>query len=154
MGRYCVGMAFLGLVALMTLGQATPEGYITVKSNLPGLRVFLEGEFLGRTPIENEPVEPGSYMLSVASNDSLERLYDNLRHGGLSRKLSSVWSLTGIDAGTQRVEIESRNVTEVFVDYGAVLSAPTKAKWTAGCGVGGVFGLGAILGLIIGLIVS
>ncbi len=143
-------MTTIGLVVLLVLGQAPIDsGYIAVNSNLPGLAVYLEGDYLGRTPIEKTPVEPGSYLLTIVSNDSLENIYARIRTGTLGKKLSSVWTLTAIDAGTHQVEIGPNTLTEVFIDYGAVLAAPTKAKWLAGCGVGGLFGLGVIIGAVL-----
>ena len=148
-------MTIPALLLLLVTGQTPPDsGYLTVRSNVPGIAVYLDGDYFGRTPVERQPAPVGSWLLSVASEDSLEALYDTVRAGGVSRKLSSVWTLTGIDAGTQRVTVERDAVSEVFVDYGAVLHAPTRAKWLACCGVGSVFGLGAVLGLVIGLLVA
>lgn len=139
-------MAAVGLL----LAVLTPDsGYIAVRSSLPGIAVYLEGEYLGRTPIEREPLAAGSYLVSVASEDSLEQLYLQLRRGGVGRKLSSVWSLAAIDAGTQEVEIKPGRLSEVTIDYGRVLGAPGRAKCLAGCAFGGLFGLGAVLGALI-----
>ncbi len=146
-------MVAIGLVALLLLGQnPVDSGYISVSSNVPGIAVYLEGDFLGRTPIDRQAFAPGSYLLTIVSNDSLENVYSRIRTGSMSQKLSSVWTLTAIDAGTHQVEIGPGALTEVFIDYGAVLAAPTRAKWLAGCGIGSLFGLGALVGFLVGLL--
>ncbi len=143
------------LLALLLVGQPAPDtGYLTVRSDMPGLTVYLEGDYVGVTPIDRLPVAAGFLMLSIASNDSLEVLYDGLRTGGVGRKLSSVWSLAGINAGTHRIEVVPGHVTDVFIDHGAVVAAPYRAKCLTGCAVGGVLGLGAVLGFLIGLLVA
>ena len=141
------------LVALVT-SQVTPDsGFITVESDMPGLAVYLEGDYIGRTPIEKKKVETGSFKVTIVSNDSLDMLYDRLRKGRVGQRLNSAWSLVGVDAGTHRVRIRRGEVTRVYIDYGRVLSAPREAKTYACLGVGGVFGIGAIIGLIIGLLI-
>ena len=142
------------LVALVVAQVPADSGFITIRSNVPGIAVYLESEYIGRTPIERSAHRPGSYILSIASNDSIEQLYARLRTGSVGKRLPAVWSLVGVDAGTQRVTIRSGQVTDVFVDYAAVLSAPSRAKWLTGCAVGGIFGIGAVIGLVIGLLVG
>jgi hypothetical protein len=141
------------LVALVTSQVSPDSGFITVESDMPGLAVYLEGDYIGRTPIEKKKVETGSFTVTIVSNDSLDLLYDRLRKGPVNRRLNSVWSLVGVDAGTHKVRIRRGEVTKVFIDYGRVLSAPREAKTYACLGVGGVFGIGAIIGLIIGLLI-
>lgn len=142
------------LVALVT-GQVTADsGFITIESDMPGLAVYLEGDYIGRTPVERKKVETGSFTVTIVSNDSLDLLYDGLRKGRVSRRLGSAWSLIGVDAGTHKVRIRRGEVTRVVIDYGRVLSAPREAKTYACLGVGGVFGIGAIIGLVIGLLID
>jgi|GEM_PF-550522 len=151
---YVFCMQTIGLIILLLSGQPSADsGFITVRSNFPGMAVYLDGDYLGRIPIEKQSVSPGSYILSIVSNDSLENLYDALRNGTIPDRLSAVWALGSIDAGTKKIEIKPRVLTDVSIDYGAVLGAPTKAKALTCCGIGGIFGLGAIIGVVIGRII-
>ncbi|UCG44062.1 MAG: PEGA domain-containing protein [candidate division WOR-3 bacterium] len=148
-------MVLAAILVVLVSGQALPDsGFLTVESDMPGLAVYLEGDYIGRTPIMKKKVETGSFTVTVVSNDSLDLLYDGLRKGRVNQRLNSAWSLIGVDAGTHRVRILRGEVTKVFIDYGRVLSAPREAKTCACLGVGGVFGIGAIIGLIIGLLIN
>ena len=148
-------MVLSAILVALVIGQVVPDsGYITVESDMPGLAIYLEGDYVGRTPIVKQKVETGSFTVTIVSNDSLDLLYDGLRKGPVNQRLNSAWSLIGVDAGTHRIRIRRGEVTKVFIDYGRVLSAPREAKTYACLGVGGVFGIGAIVGLIIGLLIN
>jgi len=140
-------------LALLVSGLAPADsGYLTVKSNSVGIAVYLDGEYLGRTPVEMHQLKPGSYSVSIISNDSLENVYWHIRQGGVGAKLSSLWRLAAVNAGTASVRVERGKVSEVMIDYGKVLNAPTEAKLTA-CGtVGGLFLLGAVVGFLVHLL--
>jgi hypothetical protein len=71
----------------------------------------------------------------------------------VNEKLSALWTLTAVDAGTYEVDVRRNSTTEVLVDHGAIVAAPARAKTIAGCAVGGVFGLGALIGLLFGWLV-
>lgn len=148
-------MIIFSILALLVVGQPLDsEGYLTVRSTLPGIEVYYEGDYLGRTPIDQYPVEAGTGILTIVSNDSLENVYASIRTGGIGEKLSSVWTLTAIDAGTYRVDVPHGSVATVTIDYNAVLAAPTRTKAIVGCGFGCIFGLGAVIGLLLGLFIT
>ena len=135
---------------LLTLAGQVPDGYLNVRSNMPGITLYLEGENIGRTPVENHRVQPGSYNLSIISNDSLDNVYWRLRQGKVGEKLSSIWTLAAVSAGTHAVDIRSGEVTEVFIDYGKVANARNEAKLIACGSTGGLFLFGALIGFLIG----
>ena len=138
-------------LALLVSGLAPADsGYLTVKSNSVGIMVYLDGDYLGRTPVEMHPLKPGNYSVSIISNDSLENVYWRMRQGSVGAKLSALWRLAAVNAGTASVRVESGKVTEVAIDYGKVLNAPTEAKLIACGSIGGVFLVGAAVGLLIG----
>lgn len=137
------------LILLLLVGQA-PDGYLNVRSNMPGIELYLEGDRIGRTPVENHRVQPGSYNLSIVSNDSLDNIYWRLRQGRLGEKLGSFWTLVAVNAGTYPVDIRSGEVTEVFIDYGKVANARNEARLIACGSVSGVVLLGALIGFLIG----
>jgi len=144
-------MLTLGLAALLLLGVPAPDsGYVTVRSTLPGISVYLDGDHLGRTPVERRAFRTGSFLLTIVSNDSLENVYAAIRSGPIGGRLDATWTLTAIDAGTHRVEVRPNSHSEVTIDYGRVLAAPGRAKTIAGCSVAGLFGFGAALGFLIG----
>ena len=140
-------------MVLLISGLAPADsGYLTVRSNSVGIAVYLDGEFLGRTPVEAHKLGPGDYSVSIISNDSLENVYWHIREGNVGAKLSSLWTLAAVNAGTSSVRVEAGKVTEVMIDYGKVLSAPTEAKLIACGSVGGLFLFGAIVGFLIHLV--
>jgi len=142
------------LVLLLT-GAAPPDtGYLTVRSNSVGIAVYLDGEYLGRTPVEMHKLKPGQYSISTISNDSLENVYWRIREGNVGAKLSSIWRLAAVNAGTVPAQVERGKVTEVTIDYGKVLNAPNEAKLIACGSIGGIFLVGAVVGFLVHLLAA
>lgn len=140
------------MIALL-VGQPRPDsGLLTVRSNMPGLQVYLEGEYLGRAPVNDHRLAAGKYLVSIVSDDSLETVYWRLRTGRIGEKLSAVWTLAAINAGTQSVTVEPGMVTDVFLDYGRIANAPNEAKALTCCGLGGAFLVSAAIGFLIHLL--
>ena len=104
--------------------------------------------------VEKHEVEPGSGLLTIVSNDSLENVYAKFRTSDLNGKLSTLWTLVAIDAGTFDVDVARGSVTEVKIDYNAVRAAPGRVKTMVGCGLAGIFGVGAAVGFLIGFLVA
>lgn len=143
-------MVLFSLLALFFF-NAAPTGFLSVNSIPPGLSVFVEGESIGRAPVERQ-VSPGIYWVTVVSNDSLQRLYHQLRDAKLSEKFAALWELARIDAGTTQVEVLPGCETEVIIDSKAMEKNACRAKWLVAGGIGGIFGLGFLLGLVIGFV--
>ncbi|HTW92671.1 MAG TPA: PEGA domain-containing protein [bacterium] len=139
----------LAILLLISGVAPTDSGYLTVRSNSVGIAIYVEGDYVGRTPVEMHALKPGKYSVSIVSDDSLENVYWHLRQGNVGKMLSSVWTLAAINAGTSSVEVDSGKVTELSIDYGKVLNAPTEAKWIAFGSVGGLFIVGAAVGFLI-----
>ena len=142
----------LSILLLLSGLAPADSGYLTVKSNSVGIMVYLDGDYLGRTPVEMHQLKPGAYSVSIISNDSLQNVYWRMRQGSVGAKLSSLWRLAAVNAGTASVRVESGKVTEVAIDYGKVLNAPTEAKLIAFGSVGGLFLLGAVVGFLVHLL--
>ena len=140
------------MVLLISSLAPADSGYLTVRSNSVGIAIYLDGEYLGRTPVETHQLKPGSYSVSIISNDSLENVYWRIREGNVGAKLSSLWRLAAVNAGTNSVRVESGKVTEVTIDYGKVLNAPTEAKLIACGSIGGLFLVGAVVGFLVHLL--
>jgi hypothetical protein len=140
------------LLSLSLIAAPADSGYLTVRTNLPGLALYLDGDYIGQAPISQLKVKADNYELSIASGDSVERVYWRLREGRLGEKLDAAWTLVGINAGTHGVSIRPNTVSEVFVDYGRVANAPTEAKLIVGGTIGGLFLLGAVTGFLVHLL--
>jgi hypothetical protein len=138
------------LLAALTAAPMPDSGFLAVKSNMPGIRVYVGGDLAGPAPVEMMRLAPGTYSVSIVSGDSIENVYWHLRQGDVGRKLSSLWTLAAINAGTSSVRIESGRVTEVFIDYGRVLNAPNEAKLIACGGTAGGFLVSALIGFLVG----
>jgi hypothetical protein len=138
------------MILLLSGLAPADSGYLTVKSNSVGIAVYLDGDYLGRTPVEMQRLKPGEYSVSIISNDSLENVYWRLRQGKVGAKLSSLWRLAAVNAGTASVRVEGGKLTELTIDYGRVLNAPTEAKLITFGSIGGLFLIGAAVGLLIG----
>jgi hypothetical protein len=141
------------ILAVLTATPAADSGFLTVKSNLPGITVYVGGGLAGRAPVEMMRLAPGTYSVNIVSSDSLENVYWHLRQGAVGQKLSAVWTLAAINAGASSVRVEAGKVTEVFIDYGRVLNAPNEAKAIACGGTAGVFLVSALVGFLIGWLV-
>ena len=147
-------MCHLSIILLLSGLVPVDSGFLTVKSNSVGIAVYLEGDYLGWTPVEMHRLKPGNYSVSIVSDDSLENVYWHIRQGDVGAKLSSLWTLAAINAGTSSVRVEPGKVTEVSIDYGKVLNAPTEAKLIACCSTGGLFLVGAVVGFLIHLLAA
>lgn len=138
---------------LLLIGPTSPQpGFLTVHSRPPGLPIFVSGDAVGVTPFARYSLDPGSYWVTVVSNDSLEVLYYQLRSGALNRKLTALWTLARIDGATSRVELLPGVETKVFIDRQTMEKNACRAKWLLTGVVGGVFTLGVVCGVIIGVV--
>jgi len=149
-------LVVLGYCLALLLSGAAPadSGYLTVRSNSVGIAVYLDGEYLGRTPVEMRKLKTGEHSVSIISNDSLEDVYWRIRQGNIGAKLSSFWRLAAVNAGTSSFRIEAGKVTQVSIDYGKVLNAPNEAKLIACGSTGGIFLVGAIVGFLVHVLAS
>jgi hypothetical protein len=140
------------MILLLSGLAPADSGYLTVRSNSVGIAVYLDGDYLGRTQVEMHRLKPGEYSVSIISNDSLENVYWRIRQGSVGTKLSSLWRLAAVNAGTATVRVESGKLTELTIDYGKVLNAPTEAKLITFGSIGGLFLVGAVVGFLIHLL--
>jgi hypothetical protein len=144
-------LPFLLFTALL-FGQ--DKGYLTVNSDQPQMTVYLDGDFIGNTPIANHSVEPGEYSVSLYSSKTIENEYWRLRTANPFRKLSAVWELTRIDAATRKVKIMPNQTTKIYFYTSRINRAPTYAKCIFGGCIGGIFGLGILAGVLIASIAN
>ncbi len=144
----------LGNLLLALIISATSPGFLSVQSIPPGFPVFVEGESIGKTPLERYQLSPGAYWVTIVSNDSLETLYRQVRNGSLRNRLSALWSLVYVDGATSKVEILPGCETKVTIEAKTMARNVCRAKWLFAGGIGGLFGIGVVVGLVIGLAVQ
>lgn len=144
---------FLLLGLGLGLGLAE-DARLNVQADRAGLRVYLDHELIGLTPITNHVLAPGDYWVSLFNPDSSEGQYQAITSGGLGEKLNSVWYLAKVEKGTKRISVTSGQTVDVFLSMKQAELAPTQAKLTATACVAAPFALGVLLGVLVMLLVG
>jgi hypothetical protein len=141
----------LGLIIfnLVYAAETLSDGYLTVNSNPVGLNIYLEGDLIGVTPIQNHKLAPGSYSISLFSSDTIEQKYWNLANASICGKLSALGELSKTGVGTQQVEIQLNQTSEVFFSLQKVNRTPTRLKLGTACCIGTGFSVAFILGYLV-----
>lgn len=149
--KYCI-LIFLIVIVTVSISQAveiTSNGFLNVNSDPIGLKIYLDGDSIGRTPIQNYALNPSEYSVSLFSSDSIEEKYWKLTIGGISSRFSSLLDLTKIGAATQRVVIKPNKISPVFFSVRQINRTPTKAKLATTCCLGTGFSIAFLLGFLI-----
>ncbi|MBM3315064.1 PEGA domain-containing protein [candidate division WOR-3 bacterium] len=141
-------------LALALLSVPPDSGYLTVRSDRAGIPLYFDGDYLGTTPLDRRPVKAGEFSLVPCSSDSLENLYWRLRNAGLGAKLSALWALARIDAGTARVNVRPGTAATVALSGRDIDNAACRARWLVYGGTGAVFLTGVLAGVVIYALVS
>ena len=139
------------IVVLLGVGAAQP-GNLSVQSERTGLKVYLDNELIGTTPIVNHPVEPGEHWLSFFPTDSSESRYDDISGGDIGAKLDAVWYLARVSKGTVRVTVAPGETRSVFLSVRAAERAPDQARWLAAGCLSAPFIIGVALGIVVMLL--
>ncbi|MEO0091900.1 MAG: PEGA domain-containing protein [candidate division WOR-3 bacterium] len=134
--------------------NATESGFLSVYSEPSGLRIYLDGDFIGTTPILNYAYKPGEYSISIFSSDTIEQKYWRITTGSLSTRISALWDLSKVGAGTQRVKIIANQNSEVFFSLAKINRAPTKMKLATSCCLGTSFSVAFLIGYFVAHIVA
>lgn len=134
--------------------NAEENGFLSVYSEPSGLRIYLDGDFIGTTPILNYAYKPGEYSISIFSSDTIEQKYWRITSGSLGSRLSAVWDLSKVGAGTQRVKIISNQNSEVFFSLKKINRAPTKMKLATTCCLGTSFSVAFLVGYLVAHIIA
>jgi hypothetical protein len=129
------------------------NGYLNVNSNPTGLKVYLEGDSIGVTPIQNYSIKPGEYSISLFSSDTIESKYWNLSSGGLGSKYSALLDLSKVGAGTKKVVIKPIQVSKIFFSMPKINRAPTKVKLATTCCIGSGFSIAFLIGYLVATLV-
>lgn len=144
---------FLVIISMATAGYALPavpdSGRLIVRSDVAGVPLYFDGDFVGTTPLHLATVKAGEYSLVPASSDSIENLYWRLRNASLGGKLSALWTLARIDAATNRVLVRPGAVSTVTISRSEIESGACRAKWLVFGGTSGIFVVGLLTGVLI-----
>lgn len=123
-------------------------GYLTVLSDESDLAVYLDGEFLGKTPIIKKRLKPGKYTVSLFSEESMELTYEKVKRGFIFQKISGLFELAKYAGGSERIRIAPDTVTEVFLSKRNAENFKKKTKIYFFSFLTVPFILGLIIGII------
>ncbi len=129
------------------------KGFLNVNSNPTGLVVYLEGDSIGVTPIQNYPLNAGEYSVSLFSSDTIENKYWHLSTGGLGSKYSALLDLSKAGAGTKKAVVKPNQVSEVFFSMQKINRTPTKIKLATTCCIGTGFSVAFLIGYLVAYLV-
>lgn len=134
---------------LLSLFIFSQYGYLTVLSEEGDLPVYLDGDYLGKTPIVKERVKPGKYTISLFSEKEMESAYEKLKRGSLFQKLSSLWELAKYSGATERIRIAQDSITEIFLSKRNAENNKRKAKIYFFSSISSIFLLGLLTGILV-----
>jgi hypothetical protein len=132
--------------------SAARNGTLNVQSDQAGLKVYLDGEAVGATPLVNYPLEPGEHWVSIFNPDSVRRQYDVITSGGPGDKLGTLWYLAKVEKGTARINLAAGETKSLFLSLKQAEQASCAAKWKAGACLSAPFLFGILLGVVITLL--
>ncbi|MGQ9664770.1 MAG: hypothetical protein ACUVQ3_09860 [bacterium] len=116
------------------------DGYLTVRADKDSLDIYVDDNFIGKTPIIKYPLKPDEYDVGFFPQDSIETASYQFKNGNLG----ALWRIAKFGEGIVKVRIEPNRETIVDLNYQAVKSAPSMAKLKVfGC-LGGMFILGVL----------
>jgi len=127
------------MVLILILSQLN-FGYLTVRAEQEGLPIYVDSDFIGKTPIINYPLKPDEYNVGFFPQDSVEQASWRLKGGSLG----ALWKIAKYSEGIVKVRIAQDSITTVVLNYKKVTRAPGKAKLIFGSIIGGVFILGVL----------
>lgn len=140
---------FFAIILTNGFSQNPPTGYLTVNSDPLGIIIYLEGDSIGITPIENYRITAGVYSVSIFPSDTIESKYWQLANSPLKSKFNRFAELAKVGAGTKQVEILPDQKTEIFFSLSRINKAPQKTKITLSCCITGSFSLAFLLGYLL-----
>lgn len=148
-------MCLLLITAFAGFGtEITSSGYLNVNSDPLGLKVYLDGDSIGYTPIRNYLLKPGEYTVSLFSSDTIESQYWKLSNGGLGDKYSALSDLAKAGAGTKQVVIKLNQASTIFFSLHQVNHAPNKIKLYTACCIGAGFTISFLIGFLVASLVQ
>lgn len=132
------------MLIMLLIAQLNP-GFLTVRADQDSLPVYVDNDFVGRTPLVHFPLKPDEYSIGFFPQDSIEDASWRFKSG----QLGALWKIARYGEGMVEVRIAPDSVTEVTLDYQRVKRAPGRAKCLFSGVVGGIFALGVIVALAV-----
>jgi hypothetical protein len=130
------------MMIILIFAQAG-TGFLNVRADQDSLPVFVDNDYIGRTPIMRYPLKTDEYNIGFYPQDSIETASWQLKQG----KLGALWRIAKYGEGTVKANIADNSVTTVELNYKRTMAAPGKTKLKVfGC-MGGVFTVGILAGI-------
>jgi hypothetical protein len=120
-------------------------GYLNLKADMDSLPIYVDNEFIGKTPIIKYPLRPAEYNVGFFPQDSIEDASWKIKSGSLG----ALWKIAKYGEGTCKVRISPNIITTVNLNYKKTMRAPRKAKLMVGGCLGGTFILGVLTTLAV-----
>ena len=133
-------------ILVFLLGQLIDPGYLTVKADQDSLPVFVDDDYVGKTPLIKYTLKPDEYNVGFFPQDSIEAASWRFKDGNIG----ALWKIAKYSEGIVKVRIASDRVTVVELNYAKVKQAPGKAKLK----VGGCLAAACFVGALITLAVQ
>lgn len=134
---------------LLTLFIFSQYGYLTVLSEESNIPVYLDGNYLGKTPIVKEKIKVGKYTISLFSEENMEITYEKFKRGSIFQKFSSLWELAKYSGATERIRIAPDSLTEIFLSKKNAEKSKRRAKIYFFSSLSSIFLLGLITGILV-----
>ena len=118
-------------------------GFLSVKADQDSLPVYVDNDFIGKTPIIRYPLKANEYNVGFYPQDSIETASWQLKQG----RFGALWRIAKYGEGTVKAKIADNSVTTVELNYKKTMAAPGKTKFKVfGC-LGGFFTVGVLAGI-------
>jgi hypothetical protein len=138
------------ILFLLFIGaQALEPGFLAVQTDRPGLSIFLDGEFIGASPIASRPVVPGEHTVSLFHPDTIENAYWQIRQFGIPGMVTRLPGLRRFDVGTKRIVVNPNATVKVFLSSARAQQAPSQTCCLMGGSCIGIVGGSFVLGFIL-----
>lgn len=132
------------MVLLLLFAQLN-NGFLTVRADRDSLPVFVDNDFIGRTPVIKYPLKPDEYNVGFFPQDSIESASWRFKSGSIG----ALWKIARYGEGIVKVRIAPDSLTEVELNYRQVTRASGRAKRLVGGILTGFFVLGVLVTLVV-----
>src|SRR4030042_1487812 len=130
------------MIILLIVGQIS-TGFLNVKADQDSLPVYVDNDYIGKTPIIRYPLKTDEYNVGFFPQDSIETASWQLKQG----RLGALWRVAKYGEGTVKAKIANNSVTTVELNYKKTIAAPGKTKFKEFSFLGGVFTIGVLAGI-------
>ncbi len=115
-------------------------GYLSVHADQDSLPIYVDNDYIGKTPVNDYPLTADRYTVGFFPEDSIEAASWRVKNGSIR----AIWQLARFGEGVAKVDIAPNRSTTVRLDYGNVVRAPGRAKLKVAAVLAGSFMLGVL----------